>query len=269
MKRLPMILLLLLALPTLAAAQNPANFPDVDVCTVRIDNNGDCTADAIDDTVCVTGVVIAWKQFGARGAGAIYDADAGCCISIFDIDLAPDVPIGAIVKVCGWVGSFAGLAEITDNPANGAQDPVVTVLQSSGGEYPCTLIRASDITPQPGKALTPGLNGEILESCCVRICGTFVDTGTFGSGVNYPFVDAFGDTTEVRIDNDTDIVGTTIPTGAVTITGVLGQFDSFTNTCTGYQVIPRSLADFAEGDCTVAVEDKTWGDVKQIYREDD
>ena len=267
MKHLPMVLLLLLALPTLAVAQNPENFPDVDVCTVRTDDNGNCTVDALDDTVCVTGVVITWKQFGSSGPGAIYDADAGCCISIYDIFNAPDVAPGAIVKVCGWVGDFAGLAEIVDNPATGTPDPLVTVLQESGGEFPCTWVRATDIT-SPGKALTPTPDPEALESCCVKICGTFVDTGVFAQA-NYDFVDAFGDTTVIRIDGSTNIAGTAIPMGAVTITGVLGQYDGFTATCTGYQILPRSLVDFSEGDCTVAVEERTWGDVKQIYREDD
>lgn len=262
MKRLPMILLLLAALPSLAFAQ--ASFPDKSVCEVRTDGNANCAADAVNDTVCVTGVVVAWKHFGGRGPGAIYDPASGCCISIFDIDLLADQPVGTLVEVCGWVGPFNGLDEIVDNPANGAQDPVVTVVDPGPMNVPCTLIRSTDIAD--GNALA-----ETLESCCVEICGNFVAQGTFatgGSGTNYAFVDAYGDTCEVRVDTDTNIDGTPIPVGAVTIKGVLGQFDGGVP-CTGYQILPRSLADLTEGDCTVAVKAQDWGKVKALYRDDD
>lgn len=255
------LLLALLALSMPVVAFSQASFPAKSVCDVRTDANADCSADAIGDTVCVQGVVIAWKEFGVRGAGAIYDPVSGCCMSIFDITNAPNLAPGTLVEVCGWVGSFHGLAEIVDDPANFAIDPVVTVLDPGPIAFPTTPISAADIA-----AGSP--TGETLESCAVSICGSFTNTGLFNTfSSNYVFVDANGDSCTVRIDSDTGIGGTAIPVGSVTVTGVLGQFDTVAG-CDGYQVLPRGTADLVPGQCTVAVKESTWGELKETYREE-
>jgi hypothetical protein len=253
---------LALLLPCVALAQNPDGFRAVSVCAARANTNGDCQQDAVGDSICVEGVVIAWKHYGNRGPGAIYDPASGCCISIFDIDTAADQPIGTIVRVCGWTGPFNGLDEIVDDPADGSPNPTVTVL-GSGGATPVTLIGALDIAD--GAA-----NAEALESCLVKICGTFQATGNFGSNVNVTFQDALGNNCTVRIDGDTDIDGTPVPGGQVTVVGVLGQFDTTPTMtpCSGYQILPRALTDIAAADCaTVGVSDKTWSAVKTIYQD--
>lgn len=254
------LMALALLLPSLALAQNPNNFPLRSVCAVRSNTNGDCQQDAVNDTVCVEGVVLAWKHYGGRGPGAIYDPESGCCISIFDIDLEPDQAIGTIVRVCGWTGPFNGLDEIVDNPVGGTPNPTVTVL-GTGGATPVTLVSALDLADDAA-------NAEVLESCLVKVCGTFQTSGTFGSNVNLVFQDAGGNNCTVRIDGDTDIDGTTIPSGQVTVTGVLGQFDTTPTAtpCVGYQLLPRALTDIAAADCaTVAVETKTWTEIKTLY----
>src|SRR5262249_37665096 len=45
------------------------------------------------------------------------------------------------------------------------------------------------------------------------------------------------------IDKDTNIGGTTTPAGTFSVVGVLGQFDSSSPFDSGYQLLPRSLAD--------------------------
>jgi hypothetical protein len=256
--------LLVLGLPALAAAQH--NFPSFSICDVRLDNDNDCSADAAAtaDTVCIQGVVVAWQEYGVRGPGAIWDPVNDCCISIYDIDLAGAYNTGDLVEVCGWVGAFSGLDEIIDDPVDGANDPSVQLI-STGNAYPTTAITALDMADGSATA-------EALESCLVDVCGTFVLAGgtfdTFSN--NYQFVDANGDTCEVRVDSDTGIQGTAIPAGSVTVTGVLAQFDNFgANVCGGYQLLPRSLSDLTPTTCTVAVEDATWTDVKTTYRDED
>ncbi len=244
------ILLALVAIPSLALAQDPSNFPLTPVCDLNIDNDGDCIADASSpsDTVCVRGIVIAWKQYGSRGPGAIYDPVSGCCISIFDISGQPDLAIGTSVEVCGWVGNFAGLAEIIDQPGNGSNDPVVTVLDPGPLPVLCTPISGADMADDSPTA-------EALESCLVSVCGSFVDTGDFlPFSANYDFVDIEGNTLEVRIDSDTGINGTPIPAGNVTVKGVFGQFNGFSDTCVGYQLLPRSTADFLPPTCEVNLD---------------
>jgi len=254
------LMALALLLPCLASAQT--TFPLRSVCAVRSNTNGDCQQDAVGDTVCVEGVVIAWKHYGARGPGAIYDPASGCCISIFDIDLEADQPLGTIVRICGWTGPFNGLDEIVDDPADGTPNPSVSVL-GSGGVAPVTLVGALDIADA-----APG--AEALESCLIKVCGIFQATGNFGSNVNVVFQDALGNNCTVRIDGDTNIDGTAIPAGQVTVVGVLGQFDStpLMTPCAGYQLLPRALTDIAPADCaTVGVEPKTWTSVKAIYQD--
>jgi hypothetical protein len=239
---------MLLALPCLAFAQSdPTNFPLTPICDVKVDDDGDCATDAVGDTVCVRGLVLAWKQFGSRGPGAIYDPESGCCLSIFDINDAPDLQTGQFVEVCGWVGNFRGLAEIIDNPDDFTQDPVVTVLDDNPAPVPCTPINGEDIQDDNPKA-------EELESCLVEVCGQFVDSGDFpGGSRNFDFIAADGNTVEIRVDSDTDIGGTPIPVGNVTVKGVVGQF-RFPDECIGYQILPRSLDDFLPPRCEVELD---------------
>jgi hypothetical protein len=161
------------------------------------------------------------------------DTASGCCLSIFDITSASDLPIGVLVEVCGWVGNFAGVAEITDNPADGSQDPVVTVLDATPNPVPPIPISCDDVADDNPVA-------EALESCLVEVCGDFVDVA--------------GDTCEVRIDSDTGIQGTPIPTGHVAVAGIVSQFNGFGNDCTGYQILPRSLEDFSPPFCEVDLD---------------
>ncbi|UCE02214.1 MAG: T9SS type A sorting domain-containing protein [Candidatus Latescibacterota bacterium] len=242
---------MLLVTPIAVFAQSdPTNFPLTPICDVKVDEDGDCITDAIDDTVCVRGLVLAWKQFGTRGPGAIYDPESGCCLSIFDITSAPDLQTGQFVEVCGWVGNFAGLAEITDKRGSGDEDPVVTVLDSVPAPVPCTPVNGEDL--QDFNPLA-----EELESHLVEVCGQFVDSGIFditGSGNNYDFVAADGNTIEIRVDRDTDIDGSPIPVGNVTVKGVLGQFNGFSDECVGYQVLPRSFDDFLPPTCEVELD---------------
>ena len=247
-----LLMLLLIALPATVNAHS--------VCLVRADADMNCSADAVNDTVTVDGYVVVWKQFGTRGPGAIYDPSSGCCISIFDIDLAPDLAIGTHVRVFGWIGPFNGLDEIVDNPANSSQDPVVTVLDPGPFSFPCSQASCATIADHAASA-------ELLESCCIQLCGTFTATGNFAPNTNYDFVDGLGNTCVIRIDGDTDIDGTPIPTGAVTVAGVLGQFAPVV-ACTGYQLMPRAVADFSKGTCTVAVDDAPWSLIKSLYREE-
>jgi hypothetical protein len=229
------------------------------VCTVRTDANGDCVLDNFTQ-VTVQGVVEAWKEFGGSGPGAIEDPQSGCCISVFGIFNTPNIPVGSMVQVTGLATDFFGLAEVSSNP-------VVTVL-SAGNPTPVTPVSAADLADHSSTA-------EHLESCLVSICGRFSDTGNFLGNTNYTLTDHNNNTCAVRIDVDTDIDGSPIPTGDVKITGILQQFDRTASggtvrvPCTGYQLLPRSLPDLVTAgvNCaTVAVQRSTWGQVKNLFR---
>lgn len=258
LRRISFLALLLLLAAGTASAQEITP-----VCDLKVDANGDCVVDTppLDQEVTVEGVVLAWKQFGTRGAGAIYDPSSGCCISIFDITDAPDLAIGTRVVITGWVGQFAGLLEIVDNPADGTMDPIVTDL--GPGVLPPMMY------PETSQLADFSPWAEEHESCLMAVCGYFDTTDTvFGSNVNYTFVGVSGAPCTVRIDADTDLVGQPIPTGQVLVSGILGQFNGFTDTCVGYQLLPRSVNDIAEGDCaSVPTEQKSWGSLKGGYQD--
>jgi hypothetical protein len=253
----PVLFVALVCLVAGGAAQAQPTL--VPICDLLEDLDGDCIVDNQGNEVIVRGVVLAWQQFGARGPGAIWDPEADCAISVFDIDLAPVVTIGNLVEVHGWTGNFAGLAEIVDNPADGSIDPIVTDL-GPGPAFPVIDLRASELADFSTIA-------EEKESFLVRLCGEFLDAGDFAGNSNYDFQDPFGDICTVRIDADCDIVGSPIPVGPVEVHGILGQFNGFTDTCVGYQVLPRFLNDLAPGDCEpVATEQQSWSGVKEQYR---
>lgn len=234
----------------------------ISICDLQVDADVNCVVDTppIGDLVAVEGVIVAWKEFGARGAGAIWDPVTDCCISIFDITDAPDLPTGQWVRVEGWVGQFAGLAEIVDNPADGTMDPVVTDMGTNYGAVPATKLEAADLADFSPLA-------ETMESCLVELCGTFDTTETvFAGNANYNFVGTDGETCIVRVDTDTDLVGVAIPTELVAVTGILGQFNGFTDTCVGYQLLPRTTADVVVSECgPVPNDSKSWGELKGSY----
>ena len=234
-----------------------------DICTLRTDNDGNCYADVLDQAVIVEGIITSWKQFGVRGPGTIVDPTTGCCIAVFDLDTVVDLPTGTLVQVSGWMGQFSGLDQVTDNPADGA-DIVVTVLGDPGAPF-CIPISGADLQDFSAVA-------EKVESCLVSLCGRFLAEGNFdapGSGANFDFLAEDGNIIVVRIDADTDLVGTPIPQTPVTLCGVSSQFDVFNNNlCQGYQVFPRSLADITPSSLCDPVPNvpTTWGQVKSIMR---
>ncbi|NBP29770.1 MAG: choice-of-anchor D domain-containing protein, partial [Flavobacteriia bacterium] len=77
-----------------------------------------------------------------------------------------------------------------------------------------------------------------MESQLIRIENvTFVQSGNFAGGNSTVQITNGANTLDVRINGSTNIDGTAIPAGPVTITGLMGQFNA------NYQIVPRSLAD--------------------------
>lgn len=64
---------------------------------------------------------------------------------------------------------------------------------------------------------------------------TFTASGSFAGNTNYEFTDGTN-VSEIRINSGTNLVGTTIPSGPVTIVGLLSEFNAF-------QVLPRATTD--------------------------
>jgi hypothetical protein len=167
------------------------------------------------DTVQVKGVITA-NTFNRPEY--IQDATAG--IAVFDINFhnayLGDTSLGKLVAVAGTLYTYYGLREIINVSGYttlgfvGVPDPIVLRISDVGEPYEGMLIRVNNVQ--------------------------FTTSGTFAGNTNYIITDGIDNLT-VRIDADTDIPGMTIPTGPVSIIGILGQYG------TTYQLLPRSRAD--------------------------
>lgn len=146
------------------------------------------------------------------------------------VDLASTVAVGDTVVFAGNVGAFNGLQQIVERSANG-----IGLLSNVTGTAPTPIdIDVNTIT---------AAQLEAAEGTLVRITAEqFVDAGNFAGDTDYALTGV--SSVIVRISADlTDIVGQAIPTGDQNIIGVVGQFDNSPPHDSGYQVLPRSLAD--------------------------
>lgn len=149
-----------------------------------------------------------------------------------DIDaILAQASLGDVVSISGTTGSFNGLRQLVA-PYSGVQVCNSTTLPAPA------VITVADM--QEGSA-----TGEELESVLVTLsCVTFDDAGNvFAGGANYNVTDTQSSLTAlVRVQTTTlDLVGQTIPSGPVEITGVLSQYDTSDPRDGGYQLLPISI----------------------------
>ena len=88
--------------------------------------------------------------------------------------------------------------------------------------------------------------GENTESELIKFeNATMVDPTQWGSGSSGYTIDITNgtDTVIMRIDADVDLYGTTAPTGAFDVVGIGGQYDFSSPHTSGYQILPRYIAD--------------------------
>ncbi len=168
---------------------------------------------AIGTIVTVSGIASNGAEFGT--IRFIQDATAG--IAIYDNTLT-DIERGDSVVVTGELTEFNGLLEISN--------------VSSWERFAL----GKEITPSdlnPADAYQESHEGQLVRVRNV----TFVQSGNFsGSSANYSISDGSANY-QVRILGTTDIAGTPIPSGKISLTGVMGEYRS------NYQLQPRSLAD--------------------------
>lgn len=175
-------------------------------------NIADARTYALGSTVTVSGVALNGSELGQ--IRYMQDNTAGIA--------AYGGPITGVnrydsITVTGPLIEFSGLLEIS----------TVTNVVNHGPAV---------ITPQPLLIPITSAN-ETLESQYVQIQNvTFVQSGTFAGNTTYQVTDGTN-TIDVRVNTSTNIDGTTIPSGPVTITCPLGQFN------TNYQLVPRALTD--------------------------
>lgn len=166
----------------------------------------------IGQTVTVTGVVTNGSELG----NIRYIQDGTAAIPAYGSNLS-GVLRGDSITATGVLFDFSGLLEISPTTSFINHGPTTQIIPQT---IPITSA------------------AEVLEAQLVKIENvTFVQTGVFATGNSTVQITDGTNTFDVRINGSTNIDGTNIPTGAVSITGELGQFN------TNYQLIPRNLAD--------------------------
>ena len=202
----------------------------VPIADVKVnDENGVSTR--MGDLVTVRGIVTVGDQFGSPSY--IQDNSAG--MSIYGPDLTNAVHVGDEIVVTGNVTQFSGLNQI--------ENPILHEIVSTENDLDI-------LTATPSQLANDGINGvEIYEGMLVRVNGVTV-TESSGSPVsswdykNYLLTgSSAADVIDIRIDNNTSIIGTPAPAGVFDVIGVLSQYQRNAPFIGGYQVMPRFPSD--------------------------
>ncbi len=205
------------------------------IADVRIDANGDGVPDNLDQEFTIKGVVTTPDfNLSSTNSSSFYVQDETGGINIYASTKPTPAPaVGDLVQITGKVEQYRGLTEITYS-----DDANIVKL-------------GVDNVPAP-KVLTPAqvaAEGEKYEGSLVKIVGLIkADDAAWpaeGSDANINLTDGM-DQVLMRIDKDLEIDGQAEPTYPITVTGVLGQFDSNTPALAGYQVFPRYYTDIAQ-----------------------
>jgi hypothetical protein len=182
------------------------------------------------------------------------DSTAGVLVIAFGTE-TPAMVEGNSYTVTGKIIQYNGLVEI--EPVTPASDIVDNGSVAAVVPLTATISEIKNYPEQFEGSLVKIQFAE-LSSTTAWLAGS-----TSGSTMKI-FVGT--DTLDLRVDADTDIWGTDAPTFPQDIIGVLGQYDSSIPYNSGYQLMPRRLADF---DASVGVDDQngipTVYDLSQNY----
>lgn len=179
----------------------------------QTDINDARTNYAVGQTVTIKGVAADGGELGP--IRYIQDVTGG--LPVYGGTEVGSINRGDSVEVTGELVDFNGLLEIS---------PISNVTPlGTGTEIAPWNISISD--------LGETFEGRILQFDDI----TFPDAGvTFAGGTNYNFTDGTN-SGELRIQNGSNLVGVTIPSGPQTLVGLGSQFNAT------YQVLPRDAAD--------------------------
>ncbi|MBC9811431.1 endonuclease [Crocinitomicaceae bacterium CZZ-1] len=173
---------------------------------------------SLGQTVTVSGVVTNGSELGALRY--LQDGTAG--IAAYGGNVSGINRYDSIT-VTGPLTEFNGLLEIGTG--------------QSGGNPTYINHGPAQVIPQPLTVPLSAVNEAVEGQLVVINNVTFTTSGSFASGNSTVQVTDGSTTLDIRINGTTNIDGTNIPSGTVSITGVVGQFN------TNYQIIPRDLND--------------------------
>jgi plastocyanin len=197
-----------------------------------VDANG--VLDSLGVLCRLTGEVFSIDYDGNNGYSFyIEDATDGMNVFSFNDVGGYQVTIGDQLEIVGTMDQFNGLAEIIPD--------TITIISAGNG--------TTSLTPAVVSTLD-----ESTESSFIRLNGFFLANASQWPSSGSANVDITNgtDTLTMRIDSDTDIDGSVAPTDTFDVIGAGGQFDNSNPFTSGYQILPRSLADIISTGAPVA-----------------
>ncbi|HEX9252573.1 MAG TPA: phospholipase D-like domain-containing protein [Ignavibacteriaceae bacterium] len=191
------------------------------------ENNSNGIGIHLGDLVTIIGVVTVSDQFGSPS----YIQDNSGGISIYGSSFSNAVHIGDEVSVSGIITQFNGLNQL--------ESPILHSIISSGNEVVPLL-------STPTMLNNDGVNGiENYEGRLVRVNGVLVKDLNGNSVSNWAYQNymltgsSASDTVQIRIDNNTLLIGQVAPAGRFDMVGVLSQYKTTVPFIGGYQLMPR------------------------------
>lgn len=169
----------------------------------------------------------------------VYVQDATGGINVFELrGQTTPVALGDLVTVIGRLILFNGILglDVTNPMTNAPFSSPFGIGKTSSGEVPLPVVK------------TLAEIGEATEGLLVRIDQVRIVSGAIpaSGNANLRITDGTGELT-LRILGSTDISGLPTPSGSFSVVGIVGQFDGFRPLDSGYQILPRSRADFITG----------------------
>lgn len=209
------------------------DLPAYPIALVTADADGNGVPDSAGVRCQVQGIVHGVDLQGAASSNLLFtiiDSTGGIGCFMQETQGYMTVQEGDEVILIGEIEHFNGL---------GQMDPDTAILVSTGN---------ATVTPVVVTALDETTESELVTLECVAIIDTadWPDPATTFSGANVDVTNGV-DTFTVRIDRETDVNGMPLPMNKwLTITGIGGQFDGSDPRTSGYQLLPRYMADVVE-----------------------
>ena len=189
--------------------------------------------------VSITGIITNGDEFGA----VRYMEDGTAGMPFFDPSISGSINPGDEVTITGTMGEFNGLIQVVDVVAH--------TVNSTGNPLP---------TPQ---VVTPNQLNDATEAELVRLNNVIFTDG--GSGAQFTGNTTFtissnGEFSQIFVRSGNPLVGSTIPTTPVNLTGIVSQFNGT------YQLLLRGegdidgnfVDDIRQANITTSSFDITW-----------
>ena len=168
--------------------------------------------ESIGQTVTINGVATNGGELGAIR----YIQDATAALPAYGNNLS-SIQRGDSVSVTGVIFEFSGLLELSPTTSytilgqGTMPEPLLIPITSANEDLEAQLVRFDNVS--------------------------FVQSGFFSTGSSTVQITDGTNTLDVRVNGSTNIDGSEIPSGPISIVGLVGQFNA------NYQLIPRDLED--------------------------